>query len=256
MSNLDKKAIEENLKNIKHKIVVLSNKGGVGKSTFSAMLASYLAGKGHSVGLLDADIHGPSQGILFNISDQPLMGDEFGRIQPIEFNDNLKVISVSNMTKNADDALIWRGPMKTSILTQFLKDVEWGTLDYLIIDAPPGTGDELMTISGIVQDLKALIITTPQKMAMIDTRKAINFLDKMNVPIIGLIENMAIGICPECGKEINLFRMDSSKKDNKHPKYQIPFIRSLFMAAEEGTLYHSVQKNKDISKYLEDIVLE
>jgi len=224
------------------------------KSTVSALLASHLANQGKKVGLLDIDIHGPSQGSLFNITSQRLMGNEFGRIEPIEYSENLKIISVANMIQNEDDALIWRGPMKTSIITQFIKDVEWGNLDYLIIDAPPGTGDEPMTIAGMIADIKAFIVTTPQKMAIIDVKKAINFLKKMNVPVLGLIENMAISICPECHKEIDLFKSKKSNDTEISPKYNIPFIRSLFEAAEEGKIYEGVQKNNDITKYIEDIL--
>ncbi|MDD4527597.1 MAG: Mrp/NBP35 family ATP-binding protein [Candidatus Margulisbacteria bacterium] len=253
MDKKNKEIPENNLSFVTNKILVMSNKGGVGKSTFSALLASHLALQGNKVGLLDIDIHGPSQGKLFNINNQKLLANTFGRIEPIEYNENLKIVSIANMMKKEDDAIIWRGPMKTTMITQFIKDTEWGELDYLIIDCPPGTGDEPITIANAIPDLKAFIVTTPQQMALLDVKRAVSFLKALNIQILGLIENMATMICPHCDKETDLFAIDSKEPKLITPTYTIPFIHSLFVAAEVGEIYSGVEKNPQISKYLKEI---
>lgn len=204
-------AVQRRMQLIKHKIVVLSGKGGVGKSTVSANLAMSLAAKGFSVGLLDADIHGPSVPTLFNLSGQTaVMQDE--SILPLEAG-GIKLMSAGFMLSHPDQAVIVRGPMKNSILEQMLGQVNWGTLDYLIIDCPPGTGDEPLSVCQLIDTPDGgVVVTTPQEVAAADVRKSIQFCRKLNLPILGILENMGGYICPKCGEEIHLFGKDGGRK--------------------------------------------
>jgi ATP-binding protein involved in chromosome partitioning len=214
--------IRNNISNIKHKIIVMSGKGGVGKSTISANLAGFLAVEGFQTGILDIDLHGPSIPKLFGLSGRQLeMRGE--QIAPIKYTDNLKAISIGFMLKSDDDSIIWRGPKKNSMIRQFLKDVHWGNLDYLIIDSPPGTGDEQLSIIQTTGDLDgAVIVTTPQDMSLIDVKKSIGFCRQLNLPIIGIIENMSGLICPSCNEKIDVFKSDGGRKLAE--KENIPFL--------------------------------
>mmetsp|Transcript_20471 Transcript_20471/g.51031 ORF Transcript_20471/g.51031 Transcript_20471/m.51031 type:complete len:389 (-) Transcript_20471:196-1362(-) len=186
-------AIAERLANVRHKILVLSGKGGVGKSTFAAQLAYGLAARGKDVGLLDIDICGPSAPIMFGLQGQDVHRSNSGW-SPVYVKDNLAVMSIGFLLPNQDDAVIWRGPRKNGLIKQFLKDTEWGALDYLVVDAPPGTSDEHLSI---VQYLKqagidgALVVTTPQEVAIADVRKELSFCTKVGVPVLGVVENMS-----------------------------------------------------------------
>jgi Mrp family chromosome partitioning ATPase/predicted Fe-Mo cluster-binding NifX family protein len=187
------------------KLLVMSGKGGVGKSTVAANLAVSLALAGNSVGLLDVDIHGPSIPKLMGLDRSQLVlnGHE---IVPIEVG-GLKVMSIGFMLPSAADAVIWRGPMKYSLIHQFLKDVDWGPLDYLVIDAPPGTGDEPLSVAQLVgQPAGAVLVTTPQDLAIADVRRSVSFCEKLNLPVVGIIENMSGLMCPHCRTEIPLFK--------------------------------------------------
>lgn len=176
--------------NIKHKLLVMSGKGGVGKTTIAVNLAYALSKKGFRVGLLDVDIHGPNVPKMLHLEDKKLLSKD-NKIIPIKVKDNLKVMSMAFLL-NKKDAVIWRGPMKHNIIRQFIEDVEWGNLDYLILDFPPGTGDEHISISQLLKDITgSVIVSTPQQVALIDVIKAIDFSKKVNIPVIGLIENMA-----------------------------------------------------------------
>ncbi len=178
------------MNNIKHKLLVMSGKGGVGKTTIAVNLAYSLSKKGFKVGLLDVDIHGPNVPKMLNLEGKKLSSKD-NKIIPMEVKDNLKVMSMAFLL-NKKDAVIWRGPMKHNIIRQFIEDVEWGELDYLVIDFPPGTGDEAISISQLLKDITgSIIVSTPQQVALIDVVKSIDFSRKVNVPIVGLIENMA-----------------------------------------------------------------
>ena len=205
----DQKQAEDKLANnlaaIKHKIVVMSGKGGVGKSSTAANLAVTLAAQGAKVGLLDIDLHGPSIPTLLGLEGKsPEVGEE-GMI-PIE-RGNLKVMSIGFLIESADDALIWRGPAKAGVIQQFMKDVQWGELDYLVVDCPPGTGDEPLTIVQMLgEGTGAVLVTTPQKVALVDVRKSVTFCRKMKLPVLGLIENMSGFVCPHCNKVTDIFK--------------------------------------------------
>jgi len=198
--------IRETLSHIKHKILVMSGKGGVGKSSVAAYLAVILARRGFQVGLMDIDLHGPSIPRLLGLKGgiQPSLHPE--KAMPVPFSPNLQVISIESlMGENKDLATIWRGPIKIGVIRQFISDMEWPALDYLIVDSPPGTGDEPLTVAQTIADAKALIVTTPQEVSLADVRKSINFCRQVNMKILGVVENMSGMLCPHCGKEIDLF---------------------------------------------------
>lgn len=194
------------LKGIKHKIFVMSGKGGVGKSSVTVNLAAALAQNGHKVGIMDVDIHGPSVPNLLGLKST-IEVDPFDQmLLPAKYNENLSVISMDTLLEDRDQAILWRGPKKASAIRQFLADVKWGNLDYLIIDSPPGTGDEHMTVLKSIPDAKCVVVTTPQEISLADVRKAVNFLQYTNAEILGIVENMSGLACPNCGMEINLFK--------------------------------------------------
>jgi len=207
----DRQKLESRLCRIRRKIVVLSGKGGVGKSTVAVNLAVSLMMDGWTVGLLDADIHGPSVPTMLGLEGQKTRSGD-GEILPIELG-GLKVMSLGFFLTNPDDAVIWRGPMKMGALKQFLKDVAWGDLDYLIVDSPPGTGDVPLSICQLLGTVDgAVIVTTPQRVAEVDVRKSISFCRALEVPVIGVVENMSGFVCPRCGEVTNVFRSGAGRR--------------------------------------------
>ncbi|MBN1134791.1 MAG: Mrp/NBP35 family ATP-binding protein [Methanosarcinaceae archaeon] len=194
-----------NLRGVKNKIMVMSGKGGVGKSTVAANLAASLAQRGYNVGLLDADIHGPTIPKMFGIGNLKPKVEEAGLI-PVSVSSNLKVMSIGFFLDDKDTPVIWRGPAKMGAIKQFLEQVSWGKLDFLIIDLPPGTGDEPLSIAQLIPDCDgAVVVTTPQDVALLSVRKSINFVNTVKIPIIGLVENMSGIICPHCNEKIDVF---------------------------------------------------
>lgn len=199
--------LQENMQKIKQKIIVMSGKGGVGKSTVAVNLAYYLSLQGLSVGLLDVDIHGPSVARMTGIEGQRIMGDETGKARPIEALTNFHVVSIASMLDNPDDPIIWRGPAKMGAIKQFLSEIEWPELDFLVVDCPPGTGDEPLSVIQLINDVTGcVIVSTPQDVALLDVRKSINFAAKLNLPVIGLVENMTGFVCSHCGKTTEIFK--------------------------------------------------
>ncbi len=195
---LARQKLHSRLCRIQRKIVVLSGKGGVGKSTVAVNLAMGLLLEGKKVGLLDVDVHGPSIPTMLGLENARIEAGPEGML-PVDMN-GLKVMSLGFTLRGKDDAVIWRGPMKMNAIRQFLQDVCWGDLDYLIIDSPPGTGDEPLSVCKLIGALDgAVIVTTPQKVAAVDVRRSITFCRRMGVPIIGVVENMNGFVCPECG---------------------------------------------------------
>jgi ATP-binding protein involved in chromosome partitioning len=214
-----------NLRHIKRKIMIMSGKGGVGKSTVAANLAIGLALRGYKVGLLDCDIHGPTIPTIFGLESERLAVDEEG-ILPIQVLPNLSVMSVGFLLENKDSPIIWRGAAKTGIIQQFLEDVIWGELDFLIIDIPPGTGDEPLTVAQLIPNCDgSILVTTPQDVALISVRKSIRFSEKLKVPIIGLVDNMHGLICPHCDKSIEVFGTGGVEKASKD--FSIPILARL-----------------------------
>jgi len=233
-------ALQVSLQRIKNKILVMSGKGGVGKTSVSVNLALALAKKGFQVGIMDVDIHGPDVPRMLGLKG--MLGSGAGRrLMPITYSQNLKAVSIESLISNKDDAIIWRGPMKHSIIRQFISDVEWGDLDYLIIDSPPGTGDEPLSVAQTIPDAMAIIVTTPQEVSLADVRKSINFCKTVKIKILGLIENMSEYICPHCGKSIALFGSGGGKKTSGLMNIEflgkIPFDSRLVAAGDAGVSY-------------------
>ncbi|MBU0579684.1 MAG: Mrp/NBP35 family ATP-binding protein [Candidatus Margulisbacteria bacterium] len=237
---IEKEQIKEVMDKIKHKIMIMSNKGGVGKSTITVNIARTFAEKGNTVGVLDIDIHGPSQAKMFGFDGQNIKINGDKKIVPFNISDHLKLVTVAGFLEKEDQPLIWRGPLKISLIKQFIRDVDWGELDYLVIDAPPGTGDEPLTIGQLVPDMDGVIIvTTPQDIALLDSKKAINFVKQLELPVLGLIENMSGLKCPHCGENIDLFKTDGGKRAAEEMSVDVlgvlPFNQALFHSSESGT---------------------
>lgn len=206
------KRVREQLSKIKHKIMVMSGKGGVGKSTIAVNIAVGLSLQDFMVGLLDVDLHGPSIPQMLGARDLKLTRRPDGRLGAIKYSPNLKFLSIEPLLPSEDSAIIWRGPIKISAIKQFIGDIDWGELDYLIIDAPPGTGDEPLTVAKTIPDAYALIVTTPQEVSLIDVKKSIKFCQKVKMRILGIVENMSGFICPHCGKPVDLFKRGGGQK--------------------------------------------
>lgn len=207
--------LKARLAKIKYKIMVMSGKGGVGKSTVSVSLAAALNALGYQVGIIDADIHGPNIPKMFGMTQRGVESGEDGLI-PFEAADGLKVMSVGFLLKNDDDAVIWRAPVKHGMIEQFMSEVSWGDLDFLIIDLPPGTGDEPLSVAHIIGAVDgAVIVTTPQEVALLDSRKSVTFARKLNIPILGIVENMSGLVCPHCGETVDLFKTGGGEQAAK-----------------------------------------
>lgn len=215
--------ISDSLGNIERKIAVISGKGGVGKSTVAANLATVLSERGYETGLMDCDMHGPSIPKIVGIRyDERPTGDE-SSLNPVATDFGLKVMSLGNLLPEDDSPVIWRGPLKTKTMQQFLGDVNWGDLDYLIFDLPPGTGDEPLSIAQLIPDPDGVVIvTTPQEVALQTIRRAVNFADQVDLPVLGLIENMSGFVCPNCGEETDVF--GSGGGEELAEELDIPFL--------------------------------
>lgn len=210
-ANSMEEMVSQALSKIKHKIVVMSGKGGVGKSSVACNLAVTLARKGFKTGLIDVDVHGPSVAKIMGMSGLLDASDD-NFLMPMAFGDNLKAVSIQSLLPHQDQPVIWRGPAKGNMIQQFIGAVKWGNLDFLVIDAPPGTGDEPLTVIQTVKDAKALIVTTPQEVALADVRKSINFCRTVNMEILGIVENMGPFPCPHCGEMVSPFRSGGGER--------------------------------------------
>lgn len=220
----DRRQLQSRLCRIRHKIVVLSGKGGVGKSTVAVNMAMALAKAGKRVGLLDVDIHGPSIPTMLGLEKAAIEGQE-NELIPVDLA-GIKVVSAGFFLRSQDDALIWRGPMKMMAIKQFLKDVVWGDLDFLIIDSPPGTGDEPLSVCQLIGNLDgAVIVTTPQKVSTVDVRKSITFCRQMELPVLGVVENMNGFVCPTCGDVTAIFGVGGGRQTASEMK--VPFLGSI-----------------------------
>ncbi len=218
----ERQALARKMCQIGYKLLVMSGKGGVGKSTVAANLAASLALAGKSVGLLDVDIHGPSIPRLMGL-DRDRVAIHESEIVPVAIGENLKVMSIGFLLNSAADAVIWRGPMKYGVIKQFLKDVDWGPLDYLVIDAPPGTGDEPLSVAQLVgQPAGAVLVTTPQDLSVADVRRSVSFCHKVELPVVGIIENMSGLVCPHCRGVIDLFKTGGGEALAREMK--VPFL--------------------------------
>lgn len=204
--NDENEKVATTLKNIKNRLLVFSGKGGVGKSTVAVNLALALSEKKLKVGLLDVDIHGPNLAKMLGKEAEKLGATGVDKILPVIVTENLSLVSMAFLLQDRNTPVIWRGPLKMKMIQQFIGDVMWGNLDWLIIDSPPGTGDEPLSVAQLIPEAGAVVVTTPQEVSLLDSRKAINFARKLNLKIYGIIENMSGLICPHCGKKISLFK--------------------------------------------------
>ncbi len=214
--------LQERLFHIRHKIMVMSGKGGVGKSTVAVNLAAGLAVGGHQVGIIDADLHGPDVPRMLGIEGRTLTG-RGDTVEPVEVFRGFKAVSMALLAKDPDKAIIWRGPLKHSAIKRFLGNVNWGDLDFLVVDLPPGTGDEPLSVARLIKEVDgAIIVTTPQDVALLDSRKAVNFSKLMKVPVIGIVEDMSGMACPHCGESIDLFKIGGGEKAAR--ELGVPFL--------------------------------
>jgi len=255
---LERQQLHNRLCRIKHKLMVFSGKGGVGKSTVAVNLAISLSRAGKQVGLLDVDIHGPSVPKLLGLEGRAIE-TKGEAIVPIAFSPNLKVISIGFLLQDRDDAVIWRGPLKMGVIKQFLKDVAWGDLDYLVVDSPPGTGDEPLSLCQLIEDARgAVIVTTPQEVAVIDVRKCITFCRKLNVPVLGVVENMSGFVCPKCGEVTEIFKSGGGEKMAREMNVpilgRIPIEPGIVAACDSGNPYVLADPESETAKAFEQIV--
>jgi ATP-binding protein involved in chromosome partitioning len=250
-------AIQESLGLIKNKFLVMSGKGGVGKTSVAVNLAVALSKKGAKVGLMDVDLHGPDiprmlglKGLLDISADN--------RMIPKPYSENLKVVSIESLTQDTDDAVIWRGPLKMHVIRQFISDVHWGRLDYLILDSPPGTGDEPLSVAQTIPGAKAIIVTTPQEISLADIRKSINFCRTVKMPTFGLIENMSGFVCPHCGKPTDLFGTGGGFKTalamNVPFLGRIPFDPKMVECADAGESYLQKYPDSEVTQAYNQVV--
>ena len=231
--------LKDSLSRIKHVVIVMSGKGGVGKSTISSNLAQVLSMKGYRTGLMDIDITGPNIPKMFKIEDAKLYVSENNKLIPIAVSDSLSIMSMAFLLPERDMAVMWRGPMKATAIRQFIEDVDWGDLDYLIVDMPPGTGDEAISIVQLIPKADgAVIVTTPQDVAVLDSRKSITFAAQTKIPIIGVVENMSGFICPHCNKLTEIFGSGGGEKAAKELDLQflgrIPIEPGVAVSGDSG----------------------
>lgn len=249
--------ISRALARIKKRILVFSGKGGVGKSTVAANLAVAISQKPKKVGLLDVDIHGPNLAKMLGVDDRTLeISPDI--IKPVQVNENLKLVSMSFLLQSPDLPVIWRGPMKMKVIQQFLGDVDWGDLDWLIIDSPPGTGDEPLSVAQLIPATGAIIVTTPQDVSVLDSRKAIVFALKLNLKILGIIENMSGMVCPHCGRRIDLFKVGGGEKAARELNVpflgRIPIDPKIVVSGDEGKPFAVGQPDSEASRAFGEIV--
>jgi Mrp family chromosome partitioning ATPase len=257
-SSNEETKVFENMKKIRHKILVMSGKGGVGKSTVAANLALSLALRGFETGILDVDIHGPNIPKMLNVEDAVLTG-ESKNLHPIIVPPNLRVMSMGFLLSSRDTPVIWRGPVKMGVIRQFLGEVKWGPLDYLVIDLPPGTGDEPLSIAQLIPEADGVVVvTTPQDVALLDSRKSVSFAKAVSLPMIGIVENMSGFECPYCGKEIDLFKSGGGERAAKQLGVpflgRVPFDLKVVLSGDDGIPIVLAHPDSPGAKALTEIV--
>lgn len=268
LSEEDKKAMMEqninitrNLANIKYKIAVMSGKGGVGKSTVAANIAEAFQKEGFTTGILDADIHGPNIPKMLGVEDQDIMINEERHMMPVEAPSGLKVMSMAFMLDSIDTPIIWRGPQKTGSIKQLIADVAWGPLDVLIIDNPPGTGDEPLTVLQTIPDIDAVVmVTTPNVVSQEDVLKCVKMVEMLNVENIGLVENMAYYECPHCNEKLHIFGKGDGKDfaDEMEITYlgDLPLTEKVSSSPNKGGVMVTIEPKSDVTKRFTEIVNE
>jgi ATP-binding protein involved in chromosome partitioning len=254
----DEEALKRRMAGIRQKLLVLSGKGGVGKSTVAANLAVSLALAGKRVGLLDIDVHGPSIPSLLGLQGQQI-GVVGGELLPVSMTDRLSVMSIGFMLPDNERAVIWRGPLKYNLIRQFLQDVAWGELDYLVVDSPPGTGDEPLAIAQLVgSPAAAIVVTTPQDLAIADVRRCVSFCNAVSLPVVGIVENMSGFVCPRCGERIDVFKKGGGKAlaDEMNVPFlgSVPIDPAVVISGDAGTPFVDVHRQEPIGTAFAEIV--
>ncbi len=249
-------AVNSSLARIKNKIMVMSGKGGVGKTSTSVNLSIALANKGFKVGIMDVDLHGPDVPRMLGL--EGMLGlSKNKKLEPMRSIKNLKAVSIESLTSSKDDAIIWRGPIKYSAIKQFIGDVEWGDLDFLVIDSPPGTGDEPLTIAQTITDAKAVIVTTPQEVSLADVRKSISFCKTVKMEIFGLVENMSGFECPHCHENVDIFGSGGGERTATEAGIRflgkVPFDQKVVACGDSGTSIQEKYADSPVSKAITDI---
>lgn len=253
--------LSKNLGQIKYKIAVMSGKGGVGKSTVAANLAEAFQKKGFKTGILDADIHGPNIPKMLGVDGEIVQVDEENMMVPVKAESGLEVMSMAFLLDSIDTPIIWRGPQKSGTIKQLISDVNWGPLDVLLIDNPPGTGDEPLTVLQTIPDLDAVVmVTTPNSVSQEDVLKCVKMVEMLNIKNVGLIENMAYYICPHCGEKINIFGEGSGKAfaDEMEINYlgDLPLTEKVSDSANKGTVMVDLDSESEVSKKFLKVVDE
>ncbi len=251
-------AIRKTMNKVKHKIIVLSGKGGVGKSTVAVNLAYGFAKLGYKAGLLDIDIHGPSIGKMAGIEGEQIMGGPNNMIQPI-IKDGVRIITMANLLPPGDTPVVWRGPMKANAIDQFLSEVDWSDLDVLVIDSPPGTGDEPLSIIQRLPEMDgAVIVTTPQDVSLSDARRTVSFSKMLKIPVLGIVENMSGFVCPECGTRTDIFKRGGAEKAAEDMEIEflgaLPIETDIMTASDVGTPYIKKHPDSETTAGMMDIV--
>ena len=249
-------SVKASLEKIKNKFIVLSGKGGVGKTSTSVNLAIALARKGFKVGIMDVDLHGPDVPRMLGLKGM-LDLSKNNKLNPMSYSENLKAVSIESLIASKDDAIIWRGPLKYSAIQQFIGEVEWGELDFLIIDSPPGTGDEPLTVAQTISDAKAIIVTTPQEVSLADVRKSISFCKTLKMEIFGLVENMSGFACPHCNETIDLFGTGGGEKTAREAGIRflgrIPFDQNVVACGDNGASFQEKYADSQVTRAFADI---
>ena len=253
--------LSRNLGQIKYKIAVMSGKGGVGKSTVAANIAEAFQKEGFTTGILDADIHGPNIPKMLGVEDQDIMINEERHMMPVEAPSGLKVMSMAFMLDSIDTPIIWRGPQKTGSIKQLIADVAWGPLDVLIIDNPPGTGDEPLTVLQTIPDIDAVVmVTTPNVVSQEDVLKCVKMVEMLNVENIGLVENMAYYECPHCNEKLHIFVKGDGKDfaDEMEITYlgDLPLTEKVSSSPNKGGVMVTIEPKSDVTKRFTEIVNE
>ena len=253
--------LSRNLGQIKYKIAVMSGKGGVGKSTVAANIAEAFQKEGFTTGILDADIHGPNIPKMLGVEDQDIMINEERHMMPVEAPSGLKVMSMAFMLDSIDTPIIWRGPQKTGSIKQLIADVAWGPLDVLIIDNPPGTGDEPLTVLQTIPDIDAVVmVTTPNVVSQEDVLKCVKMVEMLNVENIGLVENMAYYECPHCNEKLHIFGKGDGKDfaDEMEITYlgDLPLTEKVSSSPNKGGVMVTIEPKSDVTKRFTVIVNE
>lgn len=253
--------LSRNLGQIKYKIAVMSGKGGVGKSTVAANIAEAFQKEGFTTGILDADIHGPNIPKMLGVEDQDIMINEEHHMMPVEAPSGLKVMSMAFMLDSIDTPIIWRGPQKTGSIKQLIADVAWDPLDVLIIDNPPGTGDEPLTVLQTIPDIDAVVmVTTPNVVSQEDVLKCVKMVEMLNVENIGLVENMAYYECPHCNEKLHIFGKGDGKDfaDEMEITYlgDLPLTEKVSSSPNKGGVMVTIEPKSDVTKRFTEIVNE